>query len=80
MCALNEVNYGDHFTKGKRGRKVLSPNVRYVNQEGYKYTTDDLGRIIDVEADNLILKEVDRNLGNKNPNQDFCGNFNRISC
>ncbi|WLR41559.1 T7SS effector LXG polymorphic toxin [Bacillus carboniphilus] len=60
---LNEVSYGDHFTKGKRGRKELAPNVRYVTQDGYKYTTDELGRIIDVEADNLILQEADRNLG-----------------
>ncbi|NBJ71620.1 hypothetical protein, partial [Roseburia sp. 1XD42-34] len=41
---INEVNYGDHFTKGKRGRKELVPNVRYVTQDGYKYTTDELGR------------------------------------
>ncbi|WP_066057182.1 DNA/RNA non-specific endonuclease [Robertmurraya korlensis] len=60
---INEVNYGDHFTKGKRGRKELAPNVLYVTQDAYKYTTDDLGRIVDVEADNLILQEADRNLG-----------------
>ncbi|MCM3004002.1 DNA/RNA non-specific endonuclease [Priestia koreensis] len=60
---ISEVNYGEHFTKGKRGRKELAPNVRYVTQDGYKYTTDELGRIVDVEADNLILLEADRNLG-----------------
>ncbi len=60
---ISEVNYGDHFTKGKRGRKELTPNVRYVTEDGYKYTTDELGRITDVEADNLILQEADRNLG-----------------
>ncbi len=59
---INEVNYGDHFTKGKRGRKELV-NVRYVTQDGYKYTTDELRRSVDVEADNLILQEADRNLG-----------------
>lgn len=29
----------------------------------YQYTTDELGRIVEVEADNLILNEADRNLG-----------------
>ena len=47
----------------EREEKELTPNVRYVTQDGYKYTTDDLGRIVDVEADKLILKEADRNLG-----------------
>ncbi|MED0673669.1 DNA/RNA non-specific endonuclease [Aneurinibacillus aneurinilyticus] len=62
---ITEVDYKDreHFTKGKRGRKELKPNVRYVTEDGYKYTTDKYGRIVDVEADNLILKEADRNLG-----------------
>ena len=59
---IDDVNYGEHFTKGKRGRKELAPNVRYVTQDGYKYVTDELGRIVDVEADNLILQEADRNL------------------
>nr|WP_245890245.1 DNA/RNA non-specific endonuclease [Rummeliibacillus pycnus] len=63
IIEINEVNYGDHFTKGKRGRKELAPNVRYVTQDGYKYTTDELGRIVDVEANNLILQEAERNLG-----------------
>jgi len=63
ITELNEVNYGDHFTKGKRRRKELTPNERYVTEAGYKYTTDDLGRIVDVEANNLILKEADRNVG-----------------
>ncbi|MRN53044.1 hypothetical protein GJB61_08550 [Paenibacillus sp. LC-T2] len=60
---IDEVNYGDQFTKGKNGRKELAPNVQYITQDGYKYKTDELGRIVDVEADNLILKEADRNLG-----------------
>jgi predicted ribonuclease toxin of YeeF-YezG toxin-antitoxin module len=57
---IKEVNYGEHFTKGKRRRRELKANVRYVTKDGYKYTTDDLGRIVDVEADNLILKEANR--------------------
>src|SRR5699024_5154851 len=60
---IYEVNYGDQFTKGKKGRKELTSNVRYVTQDGYKYTTDELGRIVDVEAEKLILKKADRNLG-----------------
>ncbi len=34
-----------------------------MTEDGYKYSTDELGRIVDVEADNLILKEAERNTG-----------------
>ena len=59
--SLQTVKYGDHIARGHRGRKELKPNVRYVNEEGYKYTTDELGRIVDVEADQLVLKAGVRN-------------------
>ncbi|PEE44569.1 hypothetical protein COL91_18910 [Bacillus pseudomycoides] len=34
-----------------------------MKKEGYKYTTDELGRIVEVEAENLILKKGKRNKG-----------------
>src|SRR5699024_6739183 len=54
---LRTVKYGDHITRGRFGRQELKPNVKYVNEDGYKYRTDEFGRIIEVEADQLILKE-----------------------
>ncbi|MGD7043350.1 DNA/RNA non-specific endonuclease [Jeotgalibacillus proteolyticus] len=54
-------NFGTHIVKGKNGRKELTPNVRYVTKENYKYTTDELGRIADVKADKLILGKGKRN-------------------
>ncbi|MBC6310023.1 hypothetical protein HCJ66_10775 [Listeria sp. FSL L7-1582] len=60
---VKEVTYGEHIIKGKGGRKELAPNTRYVTEDGYKYTTDDLGRVIDVDASSLILKTADRNEG-----------------
>ncbi|HEM6265978.1 TPA: DNA/RNA non-specific endonuclease [Streptococcus suis] len=36
--------------------------MQYVNKQGYKYTTDSLGRIVSVEADELILDRASRNL------------------
>ncbi|MBC1417825.1 hypothetical protein HB849_02190 [Listeria fleischmannii] len=60
---IKEVPYGEHIIKGKQGRKELSPNTRYITEDGYRYTTDELGRIVDVDADNLILKTAERNEG-----------------
>jgi len=37
--------------------------VRYITEDGYKYTTDDLGRIVDIEAGELILQKGKRNKG-----------------
>jgi hypothetical protein len=37
--------------------------VRYITEDGYKYTTDELGRIVDVEAGELILQKGKRNKG-----------------
>ena len=31
--------------------------MRYITEDGYKYTTDELGRIVDVEAGELILQK-----------------------
>ncbi|HEL2031972.1 TPA: DNA/RNA non-specific endonuclease [Streptococcus suis] len=59
---LKEVPYGEHIIKGSHGKKLLAPNVKYVSEEGYEYTTDSLGRISSVNADNLVLETADRNL------------------
>ena len=56
-------NFGEHIIKGKNGRKELAPNVRYITEENYKYTTDELGRIVDVNAEELILQKGTRNPG-----------------
>ena len=37
--------------------------MRYITEDGYKYTTDELGRIVDVEAGELILQKGKRNTG-----------------
>ncbi|MBC6164833.1 hypothetical protein HB999_15400 [Listeria booriae] len=60
---IKEVPYGEHIIKGKGGRKELAPNTRYVTEDGYKYTTDELGRVVDVDAENLVLKTAERNEG-----------------
>ncbi|NQK81193.1 DNA/RNA non-specific endonuclease [Streptococcus suis] len=48
--------------RGHMVKKLLAPNVKYVSEEGYEYTTDSLGRISSVNADNLVLETADRNL------------------
>ncbi|MBC2067875.1 hypothetical protein HCA67_08855 [Listeria booriae] len=60
---IKEVPYGEHIIKGKGGRKELAPNTRYVTEDGYKYTTDELGRVVDVDAENLVLKTAELNEG-----------------
>jgi len=59
---ITTVRYGDHMKRGALRQKELEPNVRYVTQEGYKYTTDAAGRIVSVEAPQLILKKGKRKL------------------
>ncbi|NCG68476.1 hypothetical protein GWJ21_11075 [Bacillus coagulans] len=56
---FSTVKYGEHYTKVNR-KKTLKPNVQYMTSQGYKYTTDELGRIIDVEA-KLELGNAKRN-------------------
>ncbi|HDV8362870.1 TPA: DNA/RNA non-specific endonuclease [Bacillus cereus] len=63
MTEIKEKDLAKHIIKGKNGRKELAPNVRYVTEDGYKYTTDELGRIVDVEAGELILQKGKRNKG-----------------
>ncbi|MCP1452105.1 hypothetical protein J3D64_005202 [Priestia megaterium] len=60
---VTTLDGNEHIIKGKNGRKELAPNVQYITEDGYKYQTDELGRIVDVEAGQLILKEADRNAG-----------------
>jgi hypothetical protein len=56
---IKKVEYGDQYTK-VNGKKSLKSNVKYTTTEGYKYVTDDNGRISSVEA-NLELGKADRN-------------------
>ncbi|TSI23007.1 hypothetical protein FOT98_00495 [Bacillus sp. HY001] len=63
ITEIQEGDLGKHIIKGKNGRKELAPNVRYVTEDGYKYTTDEFGRIVDVEAGELILQKGKRNKG-----------------
>ncbi|KFN02583.1 hypothetical protein D0U04_28220 [Bacillus clarus] len=63
ITEIQEGDLGKHIIKGKNGRKELAPNVRYITEDGYKYTTDELGRIVDVEAGELILQKGKRNKG-----------------
>ena len=58
--AVEDVKYGEHFTKVDR-KKVLKPNVCYETVEGYKYKTNDVGAITEVEG-TLKLVEGNRNL------------------
>ncbi|WJE49844.1 hypothetical protein QRD90_11975 [Peribacillus frigoritolerans] len=41
---IDNVRYGEQYTKVNR-KKTLKPNVEYTTKEGYKYTTDDNGRL-----------------------------------
>ncbi|QLY82307.1 DNA/RNA non-specific endonuclease [Clostridium intestinale] len=58
--AVEDVKYGEHFTKVDR-KKVLKPNVSYETVEGYKYKTNEVGVITEVEG-TLKLGEGNRNL------------------
>ena len=48
--ASPEVKYGDHYIKGKNGRKELKPDINYKTLTGHEYTTDSFGRIKEVNA------------------------------
>lgn len=56
---IEKVEYGAQYTK-VNGKKVLKTNVEYKTPEGYKYETDEKGRIVNAEA-NLELGKADRN-------------------
>ncbi|WP_373560748.1 DNA/RNA non-specific endonuclease [Bacillus sp. es.036] len=58
---VKEIDFGKHIIKGENGKKQLLPNTRYETNDNYKYTTDDLGRIITVDAPELVLKKANRN-------------------
>ncbi|MCM3439381.1 T7SS effector LXG polymorphic toxin [Metabacillus halosaccharovorans] len=58
---VKEIDFGKHIIKGKNGKKQLLPNTKYVTNDYYKYTTDELGRIVNVDAPELVLKKADRN-------------------
>ncbi len=58
---VKEVDFGKHIIKGKDGKKQLIPNTKYVTDDNYKYTTDEFGRIMKVEAPELVLKKGGRN-------------------
>ena len=58
---VKEIDFGKNIIKGEKGKKQLLPNIQYVTNDSYKYTTDELGRIVNVEAPELVLKKADRN-------------------
>jgi len=49
------VNYGDQYTK-VGNKKVLKPDIEYVDSNGYKYKTDSNGRISNVQGDLTLVK------------------------
>ncbi|AMA74726.1 hypothetical protein ACH33_11825 [Aneurinibacillus sp. XH2] len=55
-----KVNYGDHYTRDEKRRKVLKPNVEYTTPSGHTYKTDDKGRIVSCEG-KLNLEQGKRN-------------------
>ncbi len=56
----NTVEYGEHI--GKIGnKKILKPNVKYIDGNEYKYTTDNVGRI------NNASGELNLGQGTRNP-------------
>ena len=57
--SVTPVDYGDHFCKQGR-KKALKPNVEYTDANGYRYRTDEMGRITHVEGQ-LELGAGDRN-------------------
>ncbi|WP_233879555.1 DNA/RNA non-specific endonuclease [Virgibacillus halodenitrificans] len=58
---VKEIDFGKHIIKGKNGKKELLPNTKYVTNDNYKYNTDKLGRIVNVDAPELVLKKANRN-------------------
>lgn len=58
---VKEIDFGKHIVKGDNGKKQLLPNTKYVTNDNYKYTTDELGRIVSVDAPELVLKKANRN-------------------
>lgn len=58
---VKEIDFGKHIIKGENGKKQLLPNTKYVTNDNYKYTTDELGRIVNVYAPELVLKKANRN-------------------
>ena len=48
--AVEKVNYGEHYIKGKNARKEVKPNIEYTTPNGHNYFTDELGRIKEVEG------------------------------
>ncbi|MGM9928559.1 MAG: DNA/RNA non-specific endonuclease, partial [Bacillus sp. (in: firmicutes)] len=58
---VKEIDFGKHIIKGENGKKQLISNTMYITDDNYRYTTDGLGRIINVDASELVLKKADRN-------------------
>ncbi|WP_354314726.1 DNA/RNA non-specific endonuclease [Sporosarcina psychrophila] len=58
---VKEIDFGKHKIKGENGKKQLLPITKYVTNNNYKYTTDELGSIVNVNAPELVLKKADRN-------------------
>nr|WP_280524859.1 T7SS effector LXG polymorphic toxin [Rummeliibacillus suwonensis] len=58
---VKEIDFGKHIIKGENGKKQLLPNTKYATNDNYRYTTDELGRIVNVDAPELVLKKANRN-------------------
>ncbi|MDE5781645.1 MAG: DNA/RNA non-specific endonuclease [Lachnospiraceae bacterium] len=56
-----EVIYGQHYMRNSRRQKILKPNIRYTDKNGYTYETDGNGRIIKASAKKLVLGDGKRN-------------------
>lgn len=70
----DKVDYGEHYTKGKNGRRELKPNVEYTTQSGHTYSTDELGRIKEVNG------TLNKNKAKRNPyDQKVAGRDDRLS-
>ena len=67
LSKVTKVDYskGAHFTKDGN-RKILKPNIKYVDQFGYTYTTDDKGRISSVEGDLDLIPDGAADRRNQN--------------
>lgn len=57
---VSKVEYGSQYTK-VNGKKALKPNVEYITNDGYKYSTDADAHISNVEG-SLEAGKVKRNI------------------
>ncbi|ESV48629.1 DNA/RNA non-specific endonuclease, partial [Staphylococcus epidermidis] len=56
-----KVEYGDHYERRFMKPKKLKANIEYTTPHGHVYRTDHKGRIKEVYAEDLSLKDAGRN-------------------